>query len=144
MRRGGRARSSCRSFWPNQTSIKREALYETRRYASHLSWTLAPANASRALQPQTVAVPARGSHAPFPAHRAQGKAKVVSSGAPADAVAVADVAKGRTAEMNAAMAGASALIIASSAVPQVPYAAPDAARVLTKVSMPVLSMQNVS
>ncbi len=37
---------------------------------------------------------------------------------PADALMVADVAKGRTPELDAAMDGADALIIASSAVPQ--------------------------
>ncbi len=40
---------------------------------------------------------------------------------PADAVVVADVAKGQTPELDAAMQGAQALIIASSAVPQVSF-----------------------
>ena len=49
----------------------------------------------------------------------QGKQKAVSSGVPADAVVVADVAKGRTPELDAALKGADSLIIATSAVPQV-------------------------
>ncbi len=39
----------------------------------------------------------------------------------ADAVVVADIAKGQTPELDAAMQGAQALIIASSAVPQVSF-----------------------
>ena len=49
----------------------------------------------------------------------QGREKALGGGVPADAIVVADVAKGQTPELDAAMQGAQALIIASSAVPQV-------------------------
>ena len=60
--------------------------------------------------------------APEPrAHHEQGKEKALGGGVPADAVVVADIAKGQTPELDAAMQGAQALIIASSAVPQVSF-----------------------
>ena len=50
----------------------------------------------------------------------QSAQKVVRNGAPGDAVFVADVALGRSGALDSALQGSDALIIATSAVPQVP------------------------
>lgn len=54
-----------------------------------------------------------------PVSRLQSAQKVVRSGAPSDAVFVADVALGRSGALDTALQSSDALIIATSAVPQV-------------------------
>lgn len=57
--------------------------------------------------------------AQFPVSCTQSAQKVMRNGAPDDAVFVADVALGSSGSLDAALKGADALIIATSAVPQV-------------------------
>ena len=60
--------------------------------------------------------------------RVQSAQKVMRNGAPDDAVFVADVALGSSGSLDAALEGADALIIATSAVPQVPSSSRSARR----------------